>query len=223
MHARRDSSRVTTFDQARRFRPVDRLPGEVDTRIERSYPRPNASTPDPSDGRRFRPDRTERPEPEVAAPTPAAAGAPANLSDLPVAGLTRRRVALLIAALIAAWMIVLFARQVGEASEATTRADGMRAANVTLDREVAAAQSELDLIQRLPYIEQQAREYRMGHPREIPFVLADDAPPLAEDAPGSAAVRLGAVVERASPLDSWLDLLFGSPDDPQGAAYPSSS
>ena len=181
--------------------------------MSRPRTRPTAANSDP--------DRTERPEPEVAAPTPAAAAA-ANLSDLSVAGLTRRRVALLLGALIAAWVIVLFARQVSEASEASSRADGMRAANATLAREVAAAQRELQQIQQLPYIEQQAREYRMGHPREIPFILADDAPALPEDAPGSAAVRLGAVIERASPLDSWLGLLFGSPDDPEGAAYPPS-
>ena len=177
--------------------------------MSRPRTRPTAADSDP--------DRTERPEPEVAAPTPAAAAA-ANLSDLSVAGLTRRRVALLLGALIAAWVIVLFARQVGEASEASSRADGMRAANAVLAREVAAAERELQQIQQLPYIEQQAREFRMGHPREIPFILADDAPPLAADAPGSAAVRLGAVIKRASPLDSWLDLLFGSPDDPQGLA-----
>ena len=64
---------------------------------------------------------------------PAAAAAVGSLSDLPVAGLTRRRIALLIGSLVAAWVIVLFARQVGEASEATARADGMRAANVSLD------------------------------------------------------------------------------------------
>jgi hypothetical protein len=54
-------------------------------------------------------------------------------------------------------------------------------------------------------------------PREIPFTLADDAPPLGPDAPGSAAVRLGAVADRRSPLESWLDLLFGTPDEPKGA------
>ena len=67
----------------------------------------------------------------------------------------------------------------------------MRASNATLARDVAAAQHELTLIQQQAYIQQQAREYRLGRPREIPFILADDAPPLAADAPGSAAVRLG--------------------------------
>lgn len=150
------------------------------------------------------------PDPAVASPTPAATAALGSLADLPVAGLTRRRVALLLGALLAAWVILLFARQVGEASEATARADAMRASNAALAVEVSALESELSLIQGQAYIVQQARQYRLGTSREIPFILADDAPPLAPDAPGSAAVRLGAVIERTSPLEAWLDLLFGS-------------
>ena len=153
---------------------------------------------------------------EAAAPgSPATrpAAATASLADLPVAGLTRRRIALLIGAVIAAWVIVLFARQVGEASEATGHADAMRASNAQLATDVAAAQRELDLIQRQAYVDQQAREYRLGSPREIPFILADNAPPLGPNAPGSAAVRLGAVAAHRTPLESWLDLLFGSGDD----------
>jgi cell division protein FtsB len=153
------------------------------------------------------------PDPSIASPTPAAAAALGTLADLPVAGLTRRRVALLLGALLAAWVILLFARQVGEASEATSRADAMRASNAALEVEVAALESELALIGHQAYIVQQARQYRLGTSREIPFILADDAPPLAPDAPGSVAVRLGAVTERTSPLESWLDLLFGSGED----------
>ncbi|HEY5434642.1 MAG TPA: hypothetical protein VIK13_05375 [Candidatus Limnocylindrales bacterium] len=177
--------------------------------MPRSSSRPAAETQLDTPDRRV-------PEPGVATPTPAAAAALGSLSDLPVAGLTRRRIALLIGSLVAAWVIVLFARQVGDASEATARADGMRAANVSLQGEVNALQGELELIGRQAYIEQQAREYRLGTPREIPFVLADDAPPLAATAPGTAVVRLGAVGQRPSPLESWLRLLFGPGGDPAG-------
>ena len=160
------------------------------------------------------------PEPGTVAPASAAAASLGSLSDLPVAGLTRRRIALLIGSLVAAWVIVLFARQVGEASEAMVRAEDMRIANVALEGEVAGLEDELALIQRQAYIEQQAREYRLGKPREVPFVLAEDAPPLAADAPGTAAVRLGAVVVRPSPLESWLDLLFGPGGDPAVVSIP---
>jgi cell division protein FtsB len=132
-----------------------------------------------------------------------------SLADLPVAGLTRRRIALLIGALVAAWVIVLFARQVGEASEATARADAMRVTNVQLESDVAALEAELVLIQKQAYIAQAAREYRLGNAREIPFTLADDAPALGDDAPGSALVRLGTRVAEPTPLESWARLLFG--------------
>lgn len=162
------------------------------------------------------------PEPGTATPTPAATASLGSLSDLPVAGLTRRRIALLIGSLVAAWVIVLFARQVGEASDATARAVDMRTANVVLAAEVAALEDELTLIQRQAYIEQQARGYRLGKPREIPFTLADDAPALAADAPGTAAARLGTVVDRASPLEAWLQMLFGQGGDPAATSGPAS-
>ncbi len=153
------------------------------------------------------------PEPPAAPATPAAASALGTLADLPVAGLTRRRIAILIGALVAAWVIVLFARQVGEASEATARADAMRAANVRLETDVSALEDEVTLIQRQAFIAQAARAYRLGTPQEIPFTLAEDAPPLPDDAPGSAAGRLGTTTERPRPIDSWTRLLFGDPSD----------
>jgi cell division protein FtsB len=137
-----------------------------------------------------------------------------SLADLPVAGLTRRRIALLLGALVAAWVILLFAHQVGQASEASAKADAMRASNAELAANVSALQAELALIQRQAYIEQQARSYRLGTPRELPFTLADNAPALPADAPGSAGVRLGAVTERPSPLEQWIHLLFGPGGDP---------
>ena len=162
---------------------------------------------------------SDTPEPDapptvVVAPTPAAAGALGSLSDLPVAGLTRRRIAMLIGAVLAAWVIVLFARQVGEASEATARADAMRTSTAALRQEVAALEQELALIQRQAYIEQAARQYRLGRATEVPFAIADSAPALAADAPGSATVRLGTVRDGPSPLDSWSRLLFGDPAAP---------
>ena len=82
------------------------------------------------------------------------------------------------------------------------------------------------LIQRQSYIEQQAREYRLGEAREIPFVLEPDAPPLAADAPGTASARLGADVRRTTPVEAWIDLLFGpggDPARPDGTSEPADS
>ena len=138
-------------------------------------------------------------------------GASPSLAELPVAGLTRRRIALAIGALVAAWVLVQFARQVGDASVAVARADAVRASNDTLSGQVAALQRELSLVAQRPYVEQQARRYRLGDPAEIPFRLADDAPPLAANAPGTASVKLGAATDHRTPLESWLELLLGAP------------
>lgn len=153
---------------------------------------------------------------DASAPTPdlgyAMSGRPAappDLAALPVIGITRRRMAAVVGILLAIWIVFTFARQVSEASAATARADDIATTNAGLRSEVAALDHELDLIVRQRYIEQEARGYGLGDAKEIPFALAPDAPALPDDAPGSAAVSLGARSADVSPLERWLTLLFG--------------
>lgn len=131
-----------------------------------------------------------------------------DFSALPVVGITRRRVTAAIGMLLAVWIVIVFARQVGEASAATSRAEQISIDNVSLRREIATLDRELELIGRQRYIEQQARGYGLGGRREVAFTLAQDAPALAPDAPGSASVRVGAP-GAVPPLERWLTLLFG--------------
>ncbi len=135
-----------------------------------------------------------------------------DLAALSIAGLTRRRMAGILGILLAAWIVVVFARQVGEASAATAKAEDIATGNVALRQEVAALQGELGVIGRPEYISQQARGYGLGSRSEIAFRLAPDSPPLPADAPGSAAVRLGSELTDVSPLERWLTLLFGPSD-----------
>ena len=132
-----------------------------------------------------------------------------DLSALPIAGLGRRQVALILGALVAVWIVVLFARQIGDASAATTRAEELAAANELLRADIEASRRELTLIQRHDYVLLQARGYGLGKGREIPFSLAADAAPLPSDAPGSAAVRVGADTTPSTPFERWMELLFG--------------
>ncbi len=118
----------------------------------------------------------------------------------------------MIGALIAVWVVIVFARQVGAASAATARAEQMATDNAALTTQVDAMARELDQIQRPGFIQQEARAYGLGNRKEIAFALAPDAPPLADDAPGSASVRLGSEEARVRPLDRWLTLLFGPGD-----------
>jgi len=132
------------------------------------------------------------------------------LEGLGVVGITRRRVAWLLAAIVATWIVIVFARQVGEASAASARAAEIQSQNASLAADVAGLQRELATIQQEPFILQQARANGLGRPNERPFRLAPGAPPLAANAPGSAVSRLGSTDRRESPLDGWLTLLFGA-------------
>ena len=136
----------------------------------------------------------------------------ADLAALPIAGITRRRVAVLAGAMLATWIVIAFARQVGEAGTATARFEDIASSNAALRTEVAALERELDLIARQRYIEQQGRAYGLGGPREIAFALEKGAPALPADAPGSAALRIGARSEAVAPLERWLTVLFGPSD-----------
>ncbi len=139
-----------------------------------------------------------------------ASGEP-DLATLPIVGLTRRRMATLLGVALIAWVVILFARQVTDAAAATGRAEAMAAANQARQADVAGLEHELEVIQEPAFIAQQARGYGLGGPREIPFSLGPGASPLPSDAPGSAAVRLGAPTS-VSPLERWLTLLFGPGD-----------
>lgn len=132
-----------------------------------------------------------------------------DLSALTIAGITRRHVGWAAAALVSVWIIVIFARQSGEAATAANRADQITRDNAALAAEVAALEKELQVIERPEYVSQMARAYRMGSSREIPFTLDRSVPEPGPDAPGSAALRVGAAEKRISPLESWLSLLFG--------------
>jgi hypothetical protein len=152
-----------------------------------------ANAPDPRDGRGDGPDRYGLPD----------------LAALPVIGFTRRRVTFMAAALLAAWIVISFARQVTQATDATARLEQLQLSNAHLANQVAALQHEYEQIQQPGWVAQQARGYGLGSDHEIPFTLAAGAPALPPNAPGSAAVRLGADTTPPTPLESWLTLLFG--------------
>lgn len=132
-----------------------------------------------------------------------------DLSGLPVTGFTRRRMGFLGAGVLAGWVVISFARQVGDASAATSRLEGLQSSNAQLAEQVAGLEREYQVIQGDAWVRQQARAYGLGSGREVPFTLGPGAPALSSDAPGSAAQRLGARTAATTPLESWLTLLFG--------------
>jgi hypothetical protein len=137
----------------------------------------------------------------------------AALAGLPIAGITKKRLAWIAAAAVAVWVLLLFARQVGDASAAQARADEIRRENAALAARVEALAAERELVQQPSYVALEARGYGLGSTRERPFVLAAGAPSLPPDAPGSATLRVGRAEASVTPLESWLEILFGPTDD----------
>jgi hypothetical protein len=129
-------------------------------------------------------------------------------ATLPMPSLSRRRVVTAAGVLVAVLLALSFARQVGDATAAANRANELRTSNATLRDEVARLQADLGHVQDPKFILLEGRSFGLGGPHEIPFALAAGAPPLPADAPGSASVRLGAAPHR-SPIDAWLEVLFG--------------
>jgi hypothetical protein len=134
-----------------------------------------------------------------------------DLAALPIIGITRRRAAILLGVLVVAWIVVVFARQVSEASNASGRAEAMVTANAEKRTALSGLERELERIQQQRFIEQQARAYGLGGPKEIAFTLGAEAPALDANAPGSSAQRVGAGIS-VSPVERWLTLLFGPGD-----------
>jgi cell division protein FtsB len=168
-------------------------------------PDPSASPADGSAGA----DESRLVGPADAPADPSAATDGVDLSSLSIAGITRRRVGWLTAALASAWIVIIFARQAGDAAGAAARVDQMSDANRTLSAEVATLEQELTTIKKPEYIAQQAHKYRIGSDTEVPFTLDSSVPAPGPNAPGSAALRLGAKDHVTTPLESWLSLLFG--------------
>jgi cell division protein FtsB len=142
--------------------------------------------------------RTEPPE-ESAGPSPSASSR----------SFSRRRVAMLVGGLFALWLIGVFARQVGEASAAGAQADQLKARNTAISRDIQSLDRELALIKEPAFVAEMARGYLLGSPGEIPFVVDPNAEPLPADAPGSEGIQPAPPTRPATPLDSWLQAIFG--------------
>jgi len=169
--------------------------------------------------RSYHPAMSPKPPSSVAAPeavedvgtarAPDSSASNVSLAGLGIAGLTRRRVGWAATALATIWIVLSFAGQASDAARAADRAVQEQGTNEALAAHVAALRDELNLVQTQRWILQQARAYGLGSRSERPFEIAADAPSIAPDAPGSPARRLGSVAERRSPLDAWLEALFG--------------
>ena len=168
-----------------------------------SYPRATMSRPEP--GLRFAYERAgQEPSSRVTAPV-SRAGTPAtDPSSTP--WFDRRALLLLILVVAVAWLVFVFGRAVADSKAATERADRARAENVAMERRLDSQKVELITVQSPAFVTLQARTFGIGSSREQVFGLEPGAPPpLAVPMLGEEPAAAGL----SSPLDDWLDLLFG--------------
>jgi hypothetical protein len=133
---------------------------------------------------------------------------PAGMSG-PSLSLSRRRLAVLVAGFLCLYLVGVFARQVGEAAAASDQADRMRDRNAALRSDLAALREELALIQQQGFVDSTARGYGLGTAGELTVTLDPNAPPLPADAPGSVGIADASGQNDKSPLEAWLEALFG--------------
>ena len=113
-------------------------------------------------------------------------------------------------ALILALFVVEFGRNLVGVIQVNTRLAQLRDETAALQSRADALTAERVLLDDAAFLELVARGYSLGSAVERPFVLAADAAPLPDDAPGSGARRVEPDVPTRSPLDVWLNLLLGS-------------
>jgi cell division protein FtsB len=120
--------------------------------------------------------------------------------------LRRLHLVAVVAAISIVLVLMVFARALSEASAVNERAARMRAENAVLQEQLTARQHEVQLIQGDAFLRVQARAYGLGEPGERVFGLPVDAPAPPSIIPLGAAPAEG---RPTSPLDAWLELLFG--------------
>jgi hypothetical protein len=128
------------------------------------------------------------------------------LEPLPIGGLTRRHLGLVLAVVAVAWIVLVIVRAVADSSATSQQALLLRAEKAQLERRLDAARRELALVRSAPYVRLEARAYGMGAGDERAFALQPGAPPPPRITPLGADPREG---RPTSPLEDWLELLFG--------------
>jgi hypothetical protein len=112
--------------------------------------------------------------------------------------------------LIALAFVIALGRNLIGAIQVNAEIARMKDENAALAQRADALTAERILLDDAAFLDLVARGYSLGSSVERPFILAADAPELPVDAPGSAKRRLGIASPQRSPIDVWMEILFGS-------------
>jgi hypothetical protein len=118
----------------------------------------------------------------------------------------RTQIVAVVLVIVGFWLVIGFGRALGQLNDATQRQQAAAAENLTLEAQLEAGRRELMLVQTDAFQSLQARAVGMGQNGELVFVLTSDAPPPEIVPLGRAA----APAANQTPLEAWLELLFGS-------------
>ena len=117
----------------------------------------------------------------------------------------RRHLGLVVVALVALWLVLVFSRAVTDAAAVNQDAAAVREQISDLRTRLDEADREVATVQSDAFVRHRARAFGMGEPEERAFSLEPDAPP-------PRAIRpLGAAPDgpARTPLEDWLRVLFG--------------
>jgi cell division protein FtsB len=119
---------------------------------------------------------------------------------------SRSQVLLVALLLVGFWLVVVFGNALSQLNAAEQREAAMAAEANALQAELDAGRRELALVQTDAFQALQARALGYGESGELAFTLPAGAPPPDHVVPLGVA---DAPPTMATPLEAWLDLLFG--------------
>lgn len=122
---------------------------------------------------------------------------------------TAARLRILVVLVVVLAFLLVVGRSLIGALEVNAEISRLRDENAALAAKAEALSAERILLDDAAFLDLIARGYSLGSSVERPFVLAADATELPADAPGSAARRLTVIEEVRSPIDVWIEVLFG--------------
>lgn len=122
---------------------------------------------------------------------------------------TAARLRILVVLVVVLTFLLVVGRSLIGALEVNAEISRLRDENAALAAKAEALSAERILLDDAAFLDLIARGYSLGSSVERPFVLAADATELPADAPGSAARRLTVIEEVRSPIDAWIEVLFG--------------
>ena len=117
---------------------------------------------------------------------------------------TRLHATLVGTSLVAVWVLIAFVRAFGASAGVDEQAAALRSENAALQARLDAGRAELDAAADEPYVSIQARAYGMGEPGERVFTVRTTGP-----APQVPLLGEDPDARPPTPIEDWLDLLFG--------------